>query len=334
MTDPDFTSSVDLPVAPSEAFALVTEPERLRRWSAVCATVELRAGGSWRWTVTPGHVAAGRVRELEPGRRLVLGWGWEGDDALPPDTSTVTVTIEEAGAGSRVTLTHTGLLNARQRDGHAEGWRHYLGRLQRLAAEGDAGLDEWASAPERLDPMVAGYAVLAALQPMLRSLTADDQPRVTPCGGQTCHEVAVHLMGSLTALGGMAGASLEIPGHGSLETKVSYLADEALRAWIARGLEGTVTDPSGRELPATFGPAVIDVELLLHGWDIAQGSGRDLQVSDEVVAYVGELGAELIEDGRGSAFADEVAAEAGAGALDRLAAYSGRRVTAPAQPTR
>jgi uncharacterized protein YndB with AHSA1/START domain len=54
-----YTATVELPVAPNEAFALVTEPERLRRWTAVCATVDLRAGGAWNWTVTPRHAGAG-----------------------------------------------------------------------------------------------------------------------------------------------------------------------------------------------------------------------------------------------------------------------------------
>jgi uncharacterized protein (TIGR03086 family) len=325
-TDVVYTSSVDLPVGPEEAFALVTEPERLRRWATVCATVDLRAGGAWRWQVSPTHTAAGTVREVDPGRRVVLGWGWLGDDTLPPDASTVTVTIEPTTDGSRVTLTHEGLLTEEQVAGHAEGWGHHLGRLEQLAAKGDAGRDPWSWAPERLDPIVAGYAVLASIQPMLRSLTAEDKPRTTPCGGQTCHEVAVHLMESLVGLGGMAGVSLSIPEEGSLEAKISMLADGALTGWRDRGLDGTVVDPAGQEVPAAFGPIVIDVEILLHGWDLAQGSGQTIEVSDEVVAYVSELARQVIEGGRGWAFGDEVAPSDADSALDRLAAYSGRSV--------
>lgn len=270
-------------------------------------------------------MAAGRVHEVEPGRRLVLGWGWEGDQTLPPDASTVTVTIEETEGGSRLTLTHAGLPTAESVAGQAEGWQHYLDRLELLAVKGDAGRDEWAWTPEQLDPIIAGYAVLAAIQPMLRALTAEDKPKPTPCGGQTCHQVAVHLMESMTGLGGMAGAEVTMPAEGSLESKVSQMADQALSAWAERGLDGTVTDPAGREVPAGFAPTVIDVELLLHGWDIAQGSGRTIQASDEVVAHVAALAEQIIPKGRGDAFADEIVPADGAGALDRLAAYSGRR---------
>jgi uncharacterized protein YndB with AHSA1/START domain len=139
-----FTKTVDLPVPPDIAFDLLTDPERLRRWQAVSAYVDLRAGGEYRWTVIPGQVAAGTYREVEPGRRLVLGWGWEGNDDLPPDTSTVTVTVEPVGEGSRVTLVHDGLTPAQQKT-HAAGWEHYLGRLVDLATTGDAGADEWAT---------------------------------------------------------------------------------------------------------------------------------------------------------------------------------------------
>lgn len=260
-----YSSSVELPVSPDEAFALVTEPDRLRRWSSVCATVELRAGGAWSWHVTPSHTAGGTIREVDPGRRVVLGWGWQDDAALPPDSSTVTVTVEPSETGSRVTLTHDGLPNQQQVDGHAEGWDHYLERLERLAVKGDAGRDEWAWSPEDLDPVVAGYAVLATIQPMLRRLTPDDQPKPTPCTEMSCHQVAVHLMESMVSLGAMAGVELAVPAEGSLETKVSTLADGALSAWHARGLEGMVSDPGGREFPAALGPAIIDVELLLHG---------------------------------------------------------------------
>jgi hypothetical protein len=72
-------------------------------------------------------------------------------------------------------------------------------------------------------------------------------------------------------------------------------------------------------------PTVIDVELLLHGWDIAQGSGLTIEISDDVVDYVSSLAGQIIPKGRGDAFADEVSAAAGAGALDRLAAFSGRQ---------
>lgn len=319
---PVFTKSVELPVTPDEAFALITEPERLRRWKTVAATVDLRAGGAYRWTVTPGHIAVGTFREIEPGKRLVYGWGWEGSPDLEPDASTVTVTIEPTDSGSRVTLVHEGL-TAEQAVGHAEGWDHYFERLERLVTTGDAGPDEWAAAPADLNPLTAAEASLAVLQPVLRALTAEDRPKPTPCPEFTCHELVEHLMGSLVGLGALAGATVVDPEEGSLENRISVMAGQAIDAWRARGLEGEVDAPGGN-LPAAAGPTIIAIECLLHGWDLAQACGQDIVASDVLVDYVRELGAPLIEGRRGRAFGAEHDAPDGTTALDRLAAFSGR----------
>ena len=69
---------------------------------------------------------------------------------------------------------------------------------------------------------------------------------------------------------------------------------------------------------------ILPIELLLHGWDIAQSSGQDLRVSDEVVSYVRRLAEDIIPGGRGRSFGDEVKASPDASALEQLAAFSGR----------
>jgi uncharacterized protein (TIGR03086 family) len=322
-----YTKSVELPISPDEAFTLLTEPERLRRWLTVSARVDLRAGGEYRWTVNPGHVAVGTFREVEPGKRIVFGWGWDGSTDVAPDASTVTVTVAPAEGGSLVTLVHEGL-DEQQAKLHAEGWDHYLGRLERLAAEGDAGPDPMSWAPETLDPMVAAEAALAAFQPVLRNLTAEDQPKQTPCADFTCHELAEHIFMSLHQLGAMAGADVVTPTQGSLEDRVSIMADETIHAWRTRGLDGTVPGPGGAEMPAMFAASILPVELMLHAWDMAQGSGQTMRVSDEVVEYVAGLAQGVVPAGRGSSFADEVSPAAGATPLDRLAAYAGRTTVA------
>jgi uncharacterized protein (TIGR03086 family) len=318
-----FTKTAVLPVTPDEAFALITEPDRLRRWQAVSAVVDLRAGGTYRWTITPGHVAAGTFHEVEPGRRIVFGWGWDGNADLPYDASTVTVTVEPAEDGSLVTLVHEGL-DEQQAKAHAEGWDHYFERLGRLAATGDAGPDEWAYAPENLTPIVAAEAALAVLQPMLRNLTADDQPKPTPCADFTCHQLAEHLLASLAKLGAMAGATVTNPGAGSLENKVSVTAGEAIDAWRTVDLDGTVSGPGGTQMPAAFLAGILPLELALHGWDLAQASGRQLHISDELVGYLRGLAEQIVPGGRGSSFADEVVPGENATAIDRLAAFAGR----------
>jgi len=320
-----FTKTAHLPVTPDEAYALITEPERLRRWQVVSAVVDLRAGGTYRWTVNPGHVAAGTYREVEPGKRIVFGFGWEGSDELPPDASTITVTIEPADGGSLVTLVHDGLVGE-QATAHATGWNHYFERLEKLASTGTIEPDSYSWVPDDIDPLSAADAALAAIQPILRNLTPADQPKPTPCADFTCHELAEHLMIALSKVGGMAGGGDVVnPETGSLENRVSVMAAEAIDAWRTRGLDGDVAGPGGMELPAIYAAGILPIELLLHGWDFAQSSGQELRASDEVVNYVRGLAEHVIPGGRGRNFGDELQASPDAGALEQLAAYSGRR---------
>ncbi len=319
-----YSKTVVLPISPDEAYALITEPERLRRWQTVSAVVDLRAGGDYRWTITPGHTASGTYRVVEPGKRIVFGWGWVGSDSLPPDTSTVTITVEPgAGGGSQVTLTHEGL-DGEQAQAHATGWDHYLERLDRIATSGDAGPDEWAAMPESLDPLTAAEASLAALQPILRNLTPDDQSKPTPCDDFTCHDVAEHLMTSMERLGAMAGVTVTNPESGSLENRVSVMAAEAIEGWRAVDLSGTIPGPGGGEMPASMAAGILSMEIALHGWDIAQSSGQPLNLPDDLVAYLRGIAETLVPGGRGSNFADEATPAENASALDRLAAYTGR----------
>lgn len=319
-----YTKTAVLPVTPDEAFALITEPERLRRWQTVSARVDLRAGGEYRWTVTPGHVAAGTYREVEPGRRVVFGWGWEGNPDLAPDASTVTLTVEPTEGGTLVTLVHEGLTDE-QAAMHAEGWSHYFTRLEKVAADGDAGPDEWAAAPESLDHFSSAEATLAVLQGVLRNLTTADRGRPTPCSELDCHALAEHLFGSLASVGAMAGAEVADPGEGTLEHRVATMAAQAIEAWRTRGLDGTIPAPGGGEMPAEVATSILSIEFLLHAWDFAQASGQSLPVSDEVVTYVQALADPIIPDGRTrGAFADEVDPGADATPLQRLVAFSGR----------
>ncbi len=320
-----FNKTVQLPVDLDEAFALITQPERLRRWQTVSAQVDLRVGGGYRWTVTPGHLASGSFREVEPGKRVVFGWGWNGSDDLAPDASTVTITLEPTDGGTLVTLVHEGL-TSEQEVGHAEGWNHFLERLELAAAAGDAGPDSWAAAPENLDQLVSAEATLAVLQGVLRNLTTEDRTKATPCSEYDCHGLAEHLFGSLAGLGQMVGVAVVNPEEGSLENRTAVMADQAITAWRARGLEGMVPGPGGQDFPAALAVNILSLEFLLHAWDFAQASGQSLAVSHELAAYVLGLAEQVVPGARqGGAFAAEVEASDDASPMERLVAYTGRR---------
>ena len=133
------------------------------------------------------------------------------------------------------------------------------------------------------------------------------------------------MFGSLVQLGAMAGATVVNPEEGSLENRISVMAAQAIDAWRAVDLDGTVPGPGGSEMPAAFAASILPIEILLHGWDMAQGSGQTLHVSDELVAYVRTLAESVVPGGRGrGSFEDEVTPAPDASPLDQLAAFAGR----------
>jgi uncharacterized protein (TIGR03086 family) len=313
-----------LPVSADEAFALITEPDRLRRWLAVSARIDLRAGGEFRWTLTPMAVAAGTVLEVDPGRRLVLGFAFEASDE--PRTDTLTITIEPTEGGTIVRLVHEGLPEDHA-DGVLEGWTHFFERLERAAVTGDAGPDEWAAAPADLNPLTSANATLAVLQHVLRGIGQDDLARSTPCTEFTVGQLEAHLMGSLSSLAGLAGSTLAPATAGSLEARIADAAAQAVETWTQRGLEGTV-QAGPQELPARMAVSILSVEFLVHAWDFATAMGQKVTVSDEVATYVLSLAAQIItpELRKNAGFDPAIPISDDAPALNRLVAFSGRTI--------
>jgi uncharacterized protein (TIGR03086 family) len=322
-----FEKSVLVPLGADETFALITEPDRLRRWQAITARVDLRAGGDYRWTIVPGHSARGSFTEVEPGRRVVFTWGWEGVADLPPGASVVTITLEPSAGGTIVTLVHEGLTDE-QATSHAEGWSHYLGRLAEAGAHGDAGPDEWAAAPQQLDAIKAAEATLAVCQGVLRGVTEADYGRATVCTEFSVVQLADHLIGSVTFLGSAAGA--DVPQiSGELEERVAAAAQPALEAWNTRGLDGTVkVGPS--EMPAALALGILSIEFGVHAWDFALATGQQVDLPDHLAEHVLGVAHAIItpEVRGGGSFAEATAAGPDAGVLDRLIAFTGRAVPA------
>lgn len=321
-----FDKTVLLPLDIDQAFALITEPERLRRWQTVAARVDLKVGGEYRWTVTPGHHATGTFSEIEPGKRVVFTWGWEQSDAMAPSDSVVSITLEPASGGTSVRLVHEGL-SEQQEVAHAEGWNHYLDRLVAEATSGDAGADEWAAAPDPLNEVIAADATLAVLERVLRSLTPADLAAQTPCADYNVGQLLDHLAGSISGIGQALGAPVADDAAKVPEARIADLAQPVLEAFYRRGLEGTV-DMGFAELPATMVAAILNLEILVHAWDFSKALGADLSVSDVLTDYVEVLAQQTISDQvrAGGSFAPAQQVAESATSLERLVAFTGRPV--------
>jgi uncharacterized protein YndB with AHSA1/START domain len=127
---------------PETVFAYFTDSHRYTAWMGVEAELDATPGGIYRVKVPQGFYAVGEFVEVEPPRRLVFTWGWEGDPEVPPGSSRVEITLTPDGAGTLVRLVHSGLPHQDAIAMHTQGWERYLGRLVVAGEGGDPGPDE------------------------------------------------------------------------------------------------------------------------------------------------------------------------------------------------
>ena len=139
-------SEIKIDAAPEAIFPYLTDPQKIVRWKGVDATVEASPGGVYRVNVTGVKHAVGEYVEVDPPHRVVFTWGWEGDEQLPPGSSTVTIELISDGEGTIVRLTHSGLPEGADA-AQLQGWEHFLPRLAIVASGGDPGPDPWVAAP-------------------------------------------------------------------------------------------------------------------------------------------------------------------------------------------
>jgi uncharacterized protein YndB with AHSA1/START domain len=130
--------------APREVvFPFFTDPSRMATWMGIAALLDPRPGGAFRIDANGRDVVVGEYVEVDPPRRVVFTWGFDGAaPAVEPGTSRVEVTLERDGDGTRLVLLHHGLPEE-MRAAHAEGWAHYLARLVPAAAGKPPGPDPW-----------------------------------------------------------------------------------------------------------------------------------------------------------------------------------------------
>jgi uncharacterized protein YndB with AHSA1/START domain len=136
----EITRVFDAP--PARVFAAWLDLEQFQAWigpEGVDCEVQLlepQVGGRYRLVMdTPERVipVSGVFKSIEPPRRLVFTWGWEGD---PIRQSLITLTFRELGGKTELTLRQEGLGSVESRDGHVRGWTSALNKLDRHLCEG------------------------------------------------------------------------------------------------------------------------------------------------------------------------------------------------------
>jgi uncharacterized protein YndB with AHSA1/START domain len=126
------------PASVERVFNAWTDANQLGQWFAPTddyttkANVDLQVGHEYRIAITHKggnvHTILGTYRLIEPPRKLVYTWRWEGG---PASDTLVTVDFNPDGEATKVTITHEKFVSTEDRDKHNEGWNGCLNRLQR-----------------------------------------------------------------------------------------------------------------------------------------------------------------------------------------------------------
>jgi uncharacterized protein YndB with AHSA1/START domain len=138
LTGSSVMCEVRVQASPETIFPFLVDAERSARWFGRSATIDARPGGAYRTELSDQIVAAGEIVEIDEPHRVVLTFGWEGNEAVPPGSSRVEITLEPDGDETVVRLLHDGLPDG-EAEQHGEGWDFFLPRLATLAAGGDPG---------------------------------------------------------------------------------------------------------------------------------------------------------------------------------------------------
>lgn len=142
--DDVFQIEIDIEAAPEAVYAQFLEPARMVQWMGDHARLDARNGGEFSVDIN-GVLIRGHYVDLDPPNRIEVTWGQLGNDAMPPGSTRVIVEIVATASGTRLRLTHTGLV-AEEAARHRIGWPHFLSRMAICATGGDPGVDPFSTA--------------------------------------------------------------------------------------------------------------------------------------------------------------------------------------------
>lgn len=170
---------------------------------------------------------------------------------------------------------------------------------------------------------------------LLDKITDDRLDDPTPCGTYLVRDLLSHLLGLSAAFRDAARKDLgvttdtapaesppELPGSWRIE--LPKVLGEIAEAWRdPRAWEGE-TRAGGFDMPAAVAGQVALNELVLHGWDLARGTGQPYTIDDATTQAEYDFLSQVPDDQRGALFGPVVEVPADAPPLDRVIGLGGR----------
>ena len=133
--------SVHVKATPEVVYQYLTDPVKYVLWKGRKAKLEPKPGGTYWVEFNERDTVSGKFVEVVPNEKVVFTWGWETPgNPIKPGSSTVSITLVPDGAGTKLTLVHTGLPEPAM-DHHRQGWVMYADRLAIASTGGNPGTD-------------------------------------------------------------------------------------------------------------------------------------------------------------------------------------------------
>jgi uncharacterized protein (TIGR03086 family) len=173
---------------------------------------------------------------------------------------------------------------------------------------------------------------LDQLGPTLMNVVANIGPeqldRPTPCAEFTVRGVLEHMIGgAATFSAAFRGVEPRTPDTADVLAAFGPALEELAGSIASPGaLERSVEAPFGKVPAETFARFVV-LDGLIHGWDLATATGQRYEPADDLVTAVEDFARDAVPPLRdGETFAAATSPPEGAPAIERLAAFTGRRV--------
>jgi uncharacterized protein YndB with AHSA1/START domain len=135
------TRVIDAPRA--AVFEVWTTPEHLAEWWGPTGftlpecEMDFREGGAFKFLMRApsgeDHWLRGVFREIVEPERIVFTFAWGNAERATGPVTVVTVTLDEIGGKTKLTLRQTGLESDTSAREHSEGWAQQLDRLAAYA---------------------------------------------------------------------------------------------------------------------------------------------------------------------------------------------------------
>ncbi|MEL6891649.1 MAG: TIGR03086 family metal-binding protein [Actinomycetota bacterium] len=136
---------------------------------------------------------------------------------------------------------------------------------------------------------------------LVAGVAADQWRRPTPCSEWDVRQLVNHMAFTATLLGD--GARRQEPSVAGIDDLLGddpmAAIDQAFRrnaeAWQLDGaLDGMVSVPA--EMPAIAACTINLLDLGIHGWDLAQATGQDHGLTDDLVAVIDAADRQIVTD--------------------------------------